>query len=213
MPAVDELLTERIDEAEPLIFRNLYSTPGQEEAVAKEFVVQTPHPDHEVSLRAAYEQGHKEGSAAAQQELTARMCQERESIRRSLQQIEREKQRYFAAVEAEVVRLALAIAERVLHREAGMDPTLLLGVARIALEQIADTSETVLHVPCGEEEQWTEIIAAKNLTIAVDDTLPPGEVVLKNRNGTIEFGIRAQLREIERSFFDLLSRRPEARAQ
>ena len=35
--------------------------------------------------------------------------------------------RYFAGVEAEVVKLALAIAARVLHREAKLDPLLLTG--------------------------------------------------------------------------------------
>jgi flagellar assembly protein FliH len=35
------------------------------------------------------------------------------------------RERYFAEVEQEVVKLALAIAARVLHREAQMDPLLL----------------------------------------------------------------------------------------
>ena len=46
------------------------------------------------------------------------------------------------------------------------------------------------------------------MTIEADDEMPRGEAVLKTRSGTVQLGLRAQLQEIERGFFELLGRRP-----
>ena len=48
-----------------------------------------------------------------------------------------ERDRYLHAVEQEVVRLALAVAARILRREAQMDPLLLTGAVRVALGQLS----------------------------------------------------------------------------
>ena len=75
---------------------------------------------------------------------------------RVCEEFARERTKYFADVEAEVVKLALAIAARVLHREAELDPLLLTGVVRVALEKVAEDSATVFVCPlrrlrCGGE--------------------------------------------------------------
>jgi flagellar assembly protein FliH len=41
-----------------------------------------------------------------------------------------------------------------------------------------------------------------------DERLQAGECVLETKLGTVELGVRAQLEEIERGFFDLLNHRP-----
>ena len=56
-----------------------------------------------------------------------------------------------------MVKLALAIAARVLHREAKLDPLLLAGVVRVALEKVAEDSATVLRVPLDAVAMWREI--------------------------------------------------------
>ncbi len=123
----------------------------------------------------------------------------------------RERTRYFAGVEAEVVKLALAIAARVLHREAKIDPLLLTGVVRVALEKVADDSATVLRVPVGAVEMWREAFVTSpesSLQIVGDERLAAGECVLDTNVGRVELGVSAQLEEIERGFFDLMQRRP-----
>ena len=125
-------------------------------------------------------------------------------------QFEQEKQRYFSDVEQEVVKLSLAIAERVLRRESEMDPTLLAAAARVALEQVVDSSEAVLRVSVDEVDRWSEAFspAAKGMLIEGDKDIARGECLLKTRSGTVQLGVRAQLQEIERGFFELLGRRP-----
>jgi flagellar assembly protein FliH len=123
----------------------------------------------------------------------------------------RERARYFAGVEAEVVKLALAIAARVLHREATLDPLLLTGVVRVALEKVAEDNATVLRVPVGAVEMWREAFVASpesSLQVVGDERLAAGECVLDTNVGRVELGVSAQLEEIERGFFDLMQQRP-----
>ena len=201
--------------AEPLVFRSMEQEPNATplldnlsqlaEPIAEEAF------DLEASLRAAHDQGHREAMEAAMQTLQQRLHGERETLSRFVLQFEQEKRRYFSDVEQEVIKLSLAIAERVLRRESEMDPTLLAGAARVALEQVADSSEAVLRVSVGEVDRWTQTFgpaAAKGMTIEADEALTQGECVLKTRSGTVQLGMRAQLQEIERGFFELLGRRP-----
>ena len=44
--------------------------------------------------------------------------------------------------------------------------------------------------------------------IAGDPALGLGDCVLEAQVGTVDLGVRAQLAEIERGFFDLIDRRP-----
>ncbi|MGH9597249.1 MAG: FliH/SctL family protein, partial [Edaphobacter sp.] len=92
-----------------------------------------------------------------EQELADKIAVEREIILKAADEFRRERVRYFAGVEPEVVKLALAIAARVLHRESALDPMLLTGVVRVALEKVADNSATVLRVPVDEVERWRGI--------------------------------------------------------
>jgi flagellar assembly protein FliH len=125
-----------------------------------------------------------------------------------------ERNRYLAQVEQEVVRLALAIAGHILHREALMDPLLLAGAVRVALGQLADTTEVRLKVPATEHAMWREMLELMpNLPlrpdVLADDGLTTGECLLETHLGSVDLGVRSQLAEIERGFFDLLVHRDQ----
>jgi flagellar assembly protein FliH len=144
-------------------------------------------------------------------ELEEKIALERSRLQRVEEEFLQERTRYFSAVEGEVVRLALAIAARVLHREAKLDPLLLTGVVRVALEKVAKDSAVVLRVPAGEVEMWQGVFAANQdaaLKLVGDERLVAGECVLETNVGRVELGVSAQLEEIERGFFDLMQQRP-----
>jgi flagellar assembly protein FliH len=119
----------------------------------------------------------------------------------------RDRDRYFARVEEESVRLALAIAARILRREAQMDPLLLTGAVRVALGQLAQSTSVRLHVPAQDAPLWQE--ALKHLPgIAAPPAVVPevrmelGDCRIETGMGSADLGLKAQLREIERGFFD-----------
>jgi flagellar assembly protein FliH len=144
-------------------------------------------------------------------ELKERIAEERNQVLKIANQFRIERERYFSGVESEVVKLALAIAARVLHREAQVDPLLLAGVVRVALERISDSSAVKLHIPPSELPNWQEAFKANDgssLELVGDDQLESGKYVLDTSVGTIELGIKVQLEEIERGLFDLMQQRP-----
>jgi flagellar assembly protein FliH len=146
-----------------------------------------------------------------EKELEERIVEERSAILTTCDEFRRERTKYFAQVEAEVVKLALAIAARVLHREINLDPLLLTGVVRVALEKVAEDSAAVLRVHASAVAKWREVLAegvGPSLQIVGDERLRAGECVLETNVGSVELGVSAQLAEIERGFFDLMQQRP-----
>ena len=114
---------------------------------------------------------------------------------------------YLRAAESEVVKLALAVAARILRREAQMDPLLLTGAVRVALGQLSATTQVRLRVPASDLELWREAIAyVPNLAVKPEilagEDLRLGDCVVESNLGTVDLGIRSQLGEIERGFFD-----------
>jgi flagellar assembly protein FliH len=166
-------------------------------------------------MSARVEMARAEAQAEARLEwerrLQKRIAEERAAVLKVCEEFRRERTRYFAGVESEVVKLALAIAARVLHREAKLDPLLLAGVVRVALEKVAEDSTTVLRVPENAIEMWQEVFLAgpqSPVQIVADERLDAGECLLDTNVGRVELGISAQLEEIERGFFDLMQQRP-----
>jgi flagellar biosynthesis/type III secretory pathway protein FliH len=110
--------------------------------------------------------------------------------------------RFIHEVELEVVRLALAIAARILRREAQMDPLFLIGAVRVALGQLAATIEVRLRIPASESELWIETIKhIPNLkvrpAVIPDGGMQIGDCVIETEMGSVDIGLRSQLHQIE----------------
>jgi flagellar assembly protein FliH len=118
-----------------------------------------------------------------------------------------ERDHYLQKVEHEVVKLALAVAARILRREAQMDPLLLTGAVRVALGQLSSSTHVQLRVPKTELALWTEAITllpnlAVKPAVVAGEGMRLGDCVIETEQGSVDLGIRAQLGEIERGFFD-----------
>lgn len=165
----------------------------------------------EAARQAGFEQGRLVERQAAQAAVGAEhartQAQTREQLASLVIKFDQETSRYLHEVEREVVELALAIAGRVLRREAQMDPLLLTGAVRVALGQLARTMKAQLKVPESDALLWAEAIAhIPNLTVrptvVADDGINAGDCLLETELGFVDLGIQSQLAEIERSLFD-----------
>jgi flagellar assembly protein FliH len=162
-------------------------------------------------IEAAQRAARIESRQEWKEELEERVAMERARVARVCDEFGKERARYFSDVEGEVVKLALAIAARVLHREANFDPLLLIAVVRVVLEKVADNSTMQLRVPAAEVESWKEAMTAEaesRLQFVGEEGMSAGECVLETSVGRVELGVKAQLEEIEKGFFDLLQQRP-----
>ncbi|WP_263415691.1 FliH/SctL family protein [Terriglobus albidus] len=160
----------------------------------------------EVSL--AREQGAKQTRAVMEEEAEEQRAELRREISDAVDAFEADRKRYFADAEAEVVKLALALARRILNREAKLDPLMLRGVVRVAVEQMTSEDEVRLRVPRADVAAWTEILQGQDVQVEGDAGLQPGGCELYTKCGSVDLGVEAQLSEIETSFCELLGKRP-----
>jgi flagellar assembly protein FliH len=151
----------------------------------------------EQRLRNDYETRAEEGAA---------------KIREALELFKIERREYFTRVESDVVHLALAIATKILHREAQVDPMLVTALVRVAIDKLHDGSSVSVRVAATEAGKWRECLAnpLNGTTVAIieDAHLGPKDCILETNLGSANFSIDAQLKEVEQGFFDLLAQRP-----
>jgi flagellar assembly protein FliH len=163
-------------------------------------------------LDAARDEAVAETTKRLAKEYEAKLEANTAKIRETVEQFKAERKSYFSRVEAEVVQLALAIASKVLHREAQVDPMLVAALVRVAVDKLHDGSNVSVRVSPAQAEKWTAYLAnpLNGSTIAVieDTHLGPDDCILETDLGSANFSIDAQMKEIEQGFFDLLAQKP-----
>lgn len=200
----------------------LWTGPSGTAALAAPVAEEPPEPEKKYTEeemqareRQAGEKGFEDARLRLQQGFEKNLAAERDSLAAALREFAQDRETYFRDVEGDVVRLALEIARKVLHRESQMDPMLLAGAVRVALEKIAEGVAVKLRVPEDQAEKWKELAASlpsSNLKIEVvgDGTLTGPRCLIETEMGMTDASLEAQLGEIERGFFDLLAERPGA---
>jgi flagellar biosynthesis/type III secretory pathway protein FliH len=183
---------------------------GANGSTSKEDVTRTAG-ELERNFQAGREQGIREGREDAEATHKARVHEiETRRIAQSadlLNRFAKDRDDLLAAIEQNVVELALAIAERVLRREAEMDPLFLLGAVRVALGQLAQSMRVRLSVPSAEAELWTETIAhIPNLRskpeIVPDPAMQLGDCEIESEIGSASLSLSAQLETIRHALLD-----------
>ena len=159
----------------------------------------------------SFEQGRQSAQQQLGAELSAALGKHRDEIKRALQEFALERQSYYRRVEAEVVQLALAIAGKILHREAQLDPHVLAGIVRVTLEKLDTGTAVHLYVHPREATDWRHYFASPP-EVHEDASVAPGECRLETSLGSTQVGLASQLKEIETGLVDLLAERPGADA-
>jgi flagellar assembly protein FliH len=163
------------------------------------------------SFEAGRERGRQEGRQMERDAMASTRAaadeQRAQQAAGLMAQFSQECDRYLHTVEHEVVKLALAVAARILRREAQMDPLLLTGAVRVALGQLAASTQVRLRVPADELSLWKDAMALlPNLSVkpqvVAEDGMRLGDCRVESELGSVDLGIRSQLGEIERGFFD-----------
>jgi flagellar assembly protein FliH len=208
--ALEELVVAKMAEAviEPAPVEDEHR--GLDELAVMEQRIAAQAMETEERVEAARREVWAEARETLGRECDERVTVERGAVIKTCEQFARERAKYFADVEAEVVRLALSIAARVLNREAEFDPLLLRGAVKVALDKVREESSVTLRVPEEQADDWKRVAqdAQVAVTVVGDQRLVVSECVLETSVGRVELGVKAQLIEIERGFFDLLGQRP-----
>jgi flagellar assembly protein FliH len=170
-------------------------------------------PDHDIDarIRAAFQQGRREGEAASAQLALSRIEPTFESLGRVVKELTGLRRSFRAAAEQETVKLAIAIARRVLHRELSTDPEAILGVVMAAFQKLNARETHRLRLAPSDaapvQEQRARLDLPASLEILADASLPPGSAVFETSRGELDASVDTQLSEIDRGFADIVRRR------
>ncbi|HVA37762.1 MAG TPA: FliH/SctL family protein [Candidatus Dormibacteraeota bacterium] len=145
--------------------------------------------------------GHEAGYAAGLEAAEAEMHGSLLSLRGLVDAARAERLAVIEAAESEIVRLALAVATRVVHRQIELDPRVVLDVARAAIARLADKETMVVRVNPGDLEtirQGREDLFpgdARQVRFVGDLRVDRGGVVIDTEAGSVDAKIENQLQE------------------
>jgi flagellar assembly protein FliH len=173
----------------------------------------SPEAEREIQrrLEAARQQGRVEGDSIGAQRAGQRLDPVIASLSALLSDLAQQRPRLRAETEEDTVKLALAIARRVLHRELSADPEALLGLVKAAFQKLNARETHRLRVSPPDaaalQEYRTRLELPPGLEIASDPSLPRGSAVFETSRGELDASVDTQIGEIERGLTDVMRRR------
>ena len=193
--------------------------PGSSDPQATELCARIAALEHELSqakidseqqIQNALIKGRQEGQTAAREAAGKEFQAELEKLGRLMNSLPASAASLRRQAEEDIVRLAIAIARRILHREMLVDGEALLGLVKAALSridqreihQIRTHPQTVRLL----EEALRQTNNGRRIEISADSRLDRGALIVETAKGHLDASVETQLDEIERGFTDLIGR-------
>jgi flagellar assembly protein FliH len=159
----------------------------------------------------AHAAGFREGEAAGRSRAAAEVQPVIERLTQSIDELARLRPKLRREAEGDVVRLALAVARRVLRRELASDPDAVQGIVLAALEklqgqEISRARVHPAHAPLVAECLRKMAGGGASVEVVADASREPGAVIFETQRGNLDASIDSQLQEIERGLTDRLGK-------
>src|SRR6478672_9266596 len=132
---------------EPIV-RSLETLPGSSgSAETREITLPSAVAERARAIeREAFARGVAEGERTGEDIAFARLLPVVERLNHTIDEIASLRGRMLRQTEHAIVKLAIAMAERIVHREVQQDRELLLAMARIAVDQLGDRVVATIHL-------------------------------------------------------------------
>lgn len=157
----------------------------------------------------ARQTGFREGEAAGRKQATDQIQPVLDKMAQSIREIGELRPKLRHEAETDVVKLASAIARKILHRELNADPEALSALIRLAMDKIR-VNELVRvrvhpqhHAPI--QQILTRVTLGAQVELQADPRLQVGGLVIETTRGEFDASVETQLREIERGLTDKLT--------
>jgi flagellar assembly protein FliH len=153
---------------------------------------------------------YMEGEKAARSEDAAEVRKTVERLAQSIQELAGLRPRLRSQAEGDVVRLAMAIARRVVHRELTMDPDSIVALVKAALEKLRVQETVRVKVHPDHQKIVKEFLSRSGETAHIevigDASVGLGGVVFETARGEFDVSTDVQLDEIEKGLTDRLAK-------
>jgi flagellar biosynthesis/type III secretory pathway protein FliH len=146
-----------------------------------------------------YAQGERSGAEAAARQGDAMLRRLSETI----EEVAALRADLLRRSERDLVRVALVIAERVLHREVSLDRELILAMAHIAIDRLGNRASATIRLHPADHAALMAVPRTQPFTGAVEIVADPsvsrGGCLVQSDFGLIDLGVEAQLKEVSRA--------------
>lgn len=146
-----------------------------------------------------YAQGERSGAEAAARQGEAMLRRLSETI----EEVAALRTDLLHRSEKDIVRVALIIAERVLHREVSLDRELILAMAHIAIDRLGNRASATIRLHPADHAALMAVPRAQPFAGAVeivaDASVSRGGCLVQSDFGLIDLGVEAQLKEVSRA--------------
>jgi flagellar assembly protein FliH len=143
-----------------------------------------------------FAQGERAGAEAAAVQGEAMLRR----LTQTLEEVTHLRAQMIRDTEHQMVRLALAVARRIIHKEVSIDRDLLMAIARVAMDRIGDGAQVTIRL---NADDYAAMTAARNapwleghVTVVADARVPRGGCRIESDLGMVDAGVDAQLQEI-----------------
>jgi len=148
-----------------------------------------------------FERGMTDGRASAKAEMDEML----ETMRGLIEMARIERHKIIEGAEPEIIRLATAIAERILHKHVAVDASTVHDMTRNAITRIVSRENVTVRVNPADIESMREnreqlmmFNDIEHLRLIEDQRVDRGGVVIETEAGTIDAKVSTQLREVRR---------------
>jgi len=157
--------------------------------------------DLEAVKQEAYTRGKQDGRAAAEKECHAAV----QALAEALEQVSRLRRSLFEKSKEDLIRLIMAVAQRVIRAEVAERKDVIRATVTAALESAVADDEYYIRVHPDDLESVKEheplFLAAmkglQNIHFIADEDISPGGCKAESRAGDVDATIETQLEEIE----------------
>jgi flagellar assembly protein FliH len=157
--------------------------------------------------REAHAKGYREGEAAGRAKASAELQPVLEKLARSVQEIAGLRPQLLRDSAADLVKLSLGIARRILHRELAVEPAALEGLVSGALQKLPGQEICRVRLHPELEPGVRQALAREGrggLSLVADGTLERGAILVETARGKLDASLETQLAEIGRGLADRL---------
>lgn len=163
----------------------------------------------ERAVREARQAGYQEGEAAGRTQAGAELQPVLERLAAGIGEAAAERTRLRRESEGDLVKLAVAIAARILHRQISVDPDSIGGIIRAAFEKLQRQEVYRVRAHPGHQQALRKLLppdGPRQIEILGDPKLPPGGIIFETEMGDLDASVETQLREIGCGLADRLRR-------
>ena len=155
----------------------------------------------DASRKTGFDSGQADGQAAAGAELDEML-----TTMRGLVDVARaERHKIIEGAEPEIIRLAMLLAEKIVHQQISLDKEVVVSMARAAISRLVNREMVTVRVNPADIETMREhkdrILAntdLEHLRLLEDLRVDRGGVMMETESGTIDAKVDTQIREARR---------------